>query len=113
MVGKIKQKGLFPVRVYLTEGEITPMVKEAEKAGFRRVGIPIKRQKPHGLASEWLANADGVGPFLKACFTYYCAHEAERLKEAAEIAAQKRELAEREAALQNPALLMKTEKSGE
>lgn len=99
MVGKIKGKGLFRVSVYFSERDLALLVKETEKAGFRRVGIPIKIQKPHGLPNEWLANTDGVSRFLKHCVEYWRMHETERLEEAAKIAEQERLLAERKVKL--------------
>jgi hypothetical protein len=87
MQGKIKKKGLFPVRVYLQEAGLAAMITLAEKLGFRKVGIPIKTQKPHGFADEWRVNADGVGRAFKFLKDYYDKTEASRLADAARIAA--------------------------
>jgi hypothetical protein len=102
MAGKMKDKGLFRVSVYFSESDLASLVKETEKAGFRRVGIPIKIQKPHGLPDEWLANTDGVSRFLKHCVEYWRRHETERLEEATRIAEQERQLAERKVKLGLP-----------
>ena len=93
MQGKLKKKGLYRVGVYLNETELTSMAAEAEKLKFRRVGIPIKKQKEHGFADEWLANTDGVSRYLKYCHDYYLKTEAERLEKLATIARKEQELA--------------------
>ena len=96
MQGKIKEKGISRVSVYFNEQELQAIALEAEKAGFRRVGIPIKKQLPHGFSGQWVANTDGIGVFLKKkCFTYWVEHHAERLQELAELTQQEKELAER------------------
>ena len=100
MNGKLKSKGLYRISVYFNEADLTSIVKDAEKAGFRRAGIPIKVQKPHGLADEWLANTDGIGTMLKNCYDYWKKTEPERLRELAEVQEQKRMLEAREAALE-------------
>ena len=80
MNGKNKNKGLYRVSVYFNEDDLSSIVKDAEKLGFRRVGIPIKIQKPHGFADEWLANTDGVSRVLKHCHMYWTNAEPARLK---------------------------------
>jgi hypothetical protein len=100
MNGKLKNKGLYRVSIYFNEADLTRIVKDAEKAGFRRVGIPIKRQKPHGLADEWLANTDGIGRLLKNCYDYWKKAEPQRLKELAETERQMQELAAKKEALE-------------
>ena len=93
MQGKIKKKGIYRVSVYFNEQELTSLAAEAEKAKFRRVGIPIRKQKEHGFGDEWQANTDGISRFLKYTLAYWRDHEKERLEQAAA-------LAERERALQ-------------
>ena len=88
MNGKNKDKGLFRVSVYFNEKDLATIIKESEKSGFRRVGIPVKIQKPHGMANEWLANTDGASKMLKKAFAYYVEHEADRIKALAEAMAQ-------------------------
>ncbi len=80
MKSHLKEKGLFRVGVYFNETGITTLIKDAEKAGFRRVGLPAKIQKPHGMADEWLANTDGLAKFLKNCWEYWRKAEPERLE---------------------------------
>jgi hypothetical protein len=94
MVGQNKKKGLFVIKVWLNEDQITSMTKEAEKLNFRRVGLPIKTQKPHGFADEWVANTDGISRYLKFCHTYFKKHEAERLERIAEVLKKEQEVAQ-------------------
>jgi hypothetical protein len=94
MNGKIKQKGLFRVSAYFNETEIQTLATEAEKLGYRRVGIPLKKQKPNGFSGEWVANTDGIAPMLKFFAEYYRRTEAQRLQQAADIARQEQALAE-------------------
>ena len=89
MNGKTKEKGLFRVAIYFNEADLSAIAKDAEKAGKRTVGIPIKRQKPHGMADEWLANTDGIGRFLKTCYDYWKTEEPRRLEALAEAKKQK------------------------
>lgn len=84
MTGKNKEKGLFRVAVYFNESDLQTLVKDAEELGFRRVGIPIKTQKPHGFAHEWLANTDGVSKVLKFAHKEYRNSKPKRLEEQAE-----------------------------
>ena len=100
MNGKNKTKGLFRVSVYFNEADITSLAKDAEKAGFRRVGIPVKIQKPHGLADEWLANTDGMGKMLKNCWDYWRKMEPERLRALAEVQEEQKRLEARKAELE-------------
>lgn len=100
MTGKNKGKGLFRVAVYFNETGLQAVVKDAEKAGFRRVGIPVKIQKPHGLTDEWLANTDGVAPFLKNCYEYWKKTAPERLKELADTEQQIKALTAKKEALE-------------
>lgn len=100
MKGKNKNKGLFRVAIYFNEKDLQAIVKDTEKAGFRRVGIPLKVQKPHGLPDEWLANTDGVGRFLKTCYDYWKKTAPERLKQLAETERQIRELSAKKEALE-------------
>ena len=100
MNGKTKDKGLFRVAIYFNEADLTSIAKDAEKAGKRKVGIPIKKQKPHGMADEWLANTDGIGRFLKYCYKYWKDEEPKRLETLAQIERQEQELAARKKALQ-------------
>lgn len=99
MNGKIKNKGIFRVSVYFNEVDLTAIAKDAEKAQFRRMGIPIKRQKPHGMADEWLANTDGIGQFLKMCYDYWSKNEPARLEAIAENERKMQELAAKTEAL--------------
>lgn len=100
MNGKNKGKGLFRVSIYFNENDLALVVKDAEKAGFRRVVVPVKIQKPHGLPDEWLANTDGVGRFLKNCYDYWKKTAPERLKELAETERQLKELSAKKEALE-------------
>lgn len=59
------------------------------------MGIPIKKQKPHGLADEWVANTDGIGKLLKNCYDYWKKNEPERLRALAEVQEEQRKLEER------------------
>lgn len=59
------------------------------------MGIPTKKQKPHGLANEWVANTDGIGKLLKNCYDYWKKNEPERLRELAELQEEQRKLEER------------------
>lgn len=97
MQGKSKKKGLSLVKVWLGEEDFKAMAQLAEKLGFRKVGLPLKTQKPHGFADEWRANTDGISQTYKALRAYYDKTEAYRLSEAARIAQAKLEL-EQEAA---------------
>lgn len=84
MNGINKNKGLVRVSVYLNEQELVTAAKDSERAGFRRVGIPLKKQKPHGLADEWLANTDGISRLFKMSWEYWRKAEPERLRALAE-----------------------------
>ena len=79
MKGKIKSKGIFRVSCYFNEQQIISMVEDSEKLKFRRVGIPIKKQKPNGFSGEWFANTDGISKLLKYCYKYYKENESERV----------------------------------
>lgn len=96
MQGKAKKKGLFLVKVWHNEQDFTAMAQLAEKLGFRRVALPIRTQKPHGMADEWRANTDGISQTYKALREYYDKTEAWRLARAAELARGKQELAAKE-----------------
>jgi len=85
MVGKLKQKGLVRVAVYLNKEELTSMARVAEKLGLRRVGLPTETLKSHGFEGETEANTDGVSKVLKFCFEYWMKEEPKRLKRKAEI----------------------------
>ena len=100
MNGKKKDKGLFRVAIYFNEADLTSIAKDAEKAGKRKVGIPIKKQKPHGKADEWLANTYGIGRFLKSCYEYWKKAEPQRLKELADTKRQMQELEAKQKALE-------------
>ncbi|MBU0592043.1 hypothetical protein KKF81_00230 [Candidatus Micrarchaeota archaeon] len=84
MNGKNKEKGLFRIAVYFNETDLLAIAKDAEELGFRRVGIPIKTQKPHGFANEWLANTDGISKMLKFAYKEYKKNKPKRLEEQAE-----------------------------
>lgn len=94
MQGKIKEKGIFRVSVYFNENDLLSLAKEAEKLGFRRVGIPIKKQLPHGFSGQWVANTDGISRLLKFCHNYYKDHYADRLREQAELEQREKEIQE-------------------
>lgn len=94
--GKIKKKGIFRVSVYLNEADLTSMADQAHRLKFRRGGIPLKTQKPHGFADEWVANTDGVGLYLKFCHDYYVQYEGERLNKLADIVRRKQQLEKEE-----------------
>lgn len=68
------------VAVYLNKDELTAMAKEAEQLGFRRVGLPIETQKPHGFSNEKNANTDGVSRLLKYCHDYWQNNMPKRLE---------------------------------
>lgn len=99
MQGKLKEKGLFRIGLYLNLEEMTREAAQAEKLHLRRGGLPIKTQKPGGFAGEWIANTDGISPLFKFYSEYYRKTEARRLAEAADIARQEQELAERKETL--------------
>lgn len=99
MQGKSKKKGLFLIKVWLGLEDMQRESAQAEKLGLRRVGLPIKTQKPNGFADEWRANTDGISKLYKFYSEYYRKTEARRLQEAADIAKQEQQLAERKAGL--------------
>lgn len=104
MNGKMKKIGIVRVSVYFGMAELTAIAQDAEKAGLRRVGIPVRIQKPNGFADEWLANTDGIGRFLKQTYEYYKRHEADRLFEASKLAEARAQLEEKEKELASTGL---------
>ena len=92
MVGKLKQKGLVRVAVYLNKEELTSMAQAAEKRHLRRVGLPTETLKPHGFEGEKVANTDGISLLLKFCFDYWQKEEPKRLKRKAELLKELEEL---------------------
>lgn len=111
MQGKTKQKGLFLVKVWLGEEDFKAMAQLAEKLGFRKVGLPLKTQKPHGFADEWRANTNGISQTYKALKEYHDKTEAWRLSEAARIAQARQEL-EQEAARKGLAGIFASKENG-
>jgi predicted RNA-binding protein YlxR (DUF448 family) len=85
MNGKNKEKGLFRVVVYFNESEFMIVAELAQKLGKRSVYIPIKKQKPHGMADEWVANTKGIAITLKELIKYYRDMEAERTAKLADV----------------------------
>lgn len=87
------------VRVYFGDvespAEFEQVCKEAEAAGCRRPGLPAFIQKKHGFPGELVANTDGVAEYLKKTRENYQRTEHLRLAEAAAIAREEAELAER------------------
>ena len=102
MAGKLKEKGITRVAVYLGEEDLTPMAQAAEKLGLRRVGLPTQKQKEHGFAGEWQANTDGISLLLKYCYAYWAREEPKRLKRLAEIAQERARLDAEEKELTQP-----------
>lgn len=100
MTSKLKEKNIVRVGVYLGDEELTSIIKDAEKAGFRRMGLPARIKKEHGLQEEWVANLDGISVFLKECWAYWRKNEPERLRQLAEVQEQERLLAARKYALE-------------
>jgi hypothetical protein len=90
--GKIKQKDLFRVSVYLNENDFVAMASESTKLKLRRVGIPNKTQKEHGFADEWCGNTDGISRYLKYCHKYYIENEGVRFQQMADLAQRQKEL---------------------
>ncbi len=82
------------VRVYFSDKNYAEVVKDAEKAGKRRVGLVLWKQKEHGFANQREANTDGLAKFLKFCYGYWKDHEADRLRQLAELQDRERRLAE-------------------
>ncbi|MFA5929466.1 MAG: hypothetical protein WC861_01140 [Candidatus Micrarchaeia archaeon] len=94
MQGKLKEKGLTRVSVYLNKEELSSMAQLAEKLGYRRVGLPLETIKPHGFSGETFSNTDGISRALKYCFDFYMrvnpkllARRAELLKEVEDLGA--------------------------
>ncbi len=83
------------IKVYLKPELFAEMVLEAEKAGIRRKGLLLYTQKPHGFMEDKLANTDGIAKYLKFCHKYRKESEVHILEEAAELARQEKEIAER------------------
>lgn len=79
----------------MNDKELTSIAFQAEKLKFRRVGIPIKTQKPHGFAEEWVANTDGISKYLKFTHEYYVSNEAKRAEERAELLKQEAAIKEK------------------
>ncbi len=94
--GKKKQ---LRVKVYLNPALFAEVALQAEKTGFRRKGLPLFTQKPHGFVDEKVANTDGMAKFFKHCYKFWKESEARRLEEAAKIAQMEKELADRKAKL--------------
>lgn len=83
------------VKIYLNPGLYLEVIEEAEKAGIRRKGLPPYTQKPHGFANEKRANTDKIAKYLKFCHRYRKEHEAVLLEEAANLARQEKEIADK------------------
>ena len=86
------KKEQIRVRVYFNERTLQAIAQDAEKAGKRRVGLPLFIMKEHGFAGERLANTDGISKFLKHCWKYWKENEASRLADMAELAQRKKVL---------------------
>lgn len=65
------------VKVYMSHEDFQAYAKLAERAGKRRVGLIPYTQKPHGFASEKLANTDGIARFLKMAGLFWGEHQDE------------------------------------
>lgn len=83
------------IKVWLNEQTFPVYAEMAEKTGFRRGGLQLYTQKPHGFQNETVANTDGISKYLKFCHKYYVESEARRLAEAAEIARIEKEIQEK------------------
>jgi hypothetical protein len=92
MQGKLKEKGLVRVAVYLNKDELSSMAIEAEKLKLRRVGLPTQIQAPHGFANEFHANTDGVSRLLKYCHAYWQRDLPKRLERKAALLKEVEEL---------------------
>jgi len=77
--GKLKEKGLARVSVYLNKDELSSMAQMAERLGYRRVGLPLEVKAEHGFSNEMVSNTDGISRVLKFCFEYYAADYPKRL----------------------------------
>ena len=77
-----KKKQLWRIRLYFNESDLTTIASDAEGAGFRRVGLPPLTLKPHGFAHERVGNTDGIARYLRSCWRFVKANQAdyERLK---------------------------------
>lgn len=81
------------VQVYFPKDMFPVLVKEAEDLGFRRRGISLYKQKPHGFAGETIEDKKGVAKLLKFYRGYYLKTEPERLRKLAEIGEEEKRLA--------------------
>ena len=82
------------IKVYLYPALFAEIAGEAEKSGKRRKGLLLYTQKPNGFANEKLANTDGIAKFLKFCYEYYKDHEADRVRDLADILRKEQEIQE-------------------
>ena len=81
---KIKDGELVCVKIYLPEKEFAEVVKEAEEAGERPLGLKLKVVKAHGGPDEYVWNTKHVGRFLKRCYIEWMRSKAERAVRAAQ-----------------------------
>jgi|GEM_PF-2974530 len=89
-LSKLKEKGLICVRVYFNLEDASSVVQAAEDLKFRRVGLPLKKQKEHGFPNDWEGNTDGMSRTLKESFRFWKENRAEheRLRKKEELQAQ-------------------------
>lgn len=78
------------VKVYFNPARFKDLADDATAAGFRRGGLRLFVQKPHGFSNEVNANTDGMSRFLKECWKFWKEHREEyaRLKKKEELARQ-------------------------
>lgn len=84
MAGVLKQKGLVRVQVYFGKEDFLSIIKDAERAGKRRVGLLPFVKKEHGFSNEEHSNSDGISKFLKFAWHYWKETEFLRLEQQAE-----------------------------
>jgi len=53
------------IKLYLDGPEFAEWAQESEKAGIRRKGLKLWKQKPHGFQGEVIANTKGIQKFIK------------------------------------------------
>lgn len=73
------------IQAYFPKKMFPVLVKEAEDLGFRRRGISLYKQKPHGFAGETIEDKKGIAKTLKFYREYYLKAEPERLRKLAEL----------------------------
>lgn len=96
---KIKDGELVCIKVYFSEREFAEVVREAEEAKERPLGLKLKVLKVHGGPDEYVWNTRHVGKFLKRCLQEWKRSKAARAVQAAQIAAEEEALAQKKAKL--------------